>query len=112
MPEPQPSEPDPITTMPIELSEPHVVPAAEAKTFLHGWLHSLNVQTPKPGEGTLVLAIVPHNADTGETLSAPMTHYTASLWEIMAAVPAAGVAMQSVLAAVPDIIAYLQSKEE
>ena len=96
--------------MPIELQQPHIVPAVEAKTFLHGWLHSLNVQTPKPGEGTLVLAIFPHNADTGETLSAPMTHYTASLWEVMQNVPSAAQAMGAVLASVPDIIAYLDAK--
>lgn len=96
--------------MPIELKQPHKVPAVEAKIFPHGWLHSLNVQTPKPGEGSLVLVIVPHNADTGETLGAPMTHYTASLWEVMQNVPSAEKAMGAVLESVPDIIAYLNNK--
>lgn len=96
--------------MPIKLPKPHVVPATEAKTFPHGWLHSLNIQTPEPGEGSLVLAIVPHNADTGETLSAPMTHYTAPLWEVIQNVPSAAKAMDAVLDSVPDIIAYLDSK--
>lgn len=96
--------------MPIQLPGPHIVPATEAKTFLHGWLHSLNVQAPKPGEGTLVLAIVPHNADTGETLDSPMTHYTAPLWEVIQSVPSAAQAMGAVLNSVPDIIDYLDSK--
>lgn len=96
--------------MPIDLPTPYTVPATEAKTFQHGWLHSLNVQTPKPGEGSIVLVIVPHNADTGETLGAPMTHYTASLWEVMQNVPSAEKAMGAVLESVPDIIAYLNNK--
>lgn len=96
--------------MPIDLPTPYTVPAAEAKTFPHGWLHSLNVQTPEPGEGSLVLAIVPHNADTGETLSAPMTHYTVPLWEVIQNVPSAAQAMSAVLNSVPDIIDYLNNK--
>lgn len=96
--------------MPIDLPTPYTVPATEAKTFQHGWLHSLNVQTPKPGEGSIVLAIVPHNADTGETLSSPTTHYTAPLWEVIQNVPSAAQAMGAVIASVPDIIAYIKSK--
>ncbi len=96
--------------MPITLNPPFVVPSSEGHTYPHGWLAALNVQTPEPGKGSLVLGIVPHDATTGDTLAAPMTHYTGDLWEIMAAVPAAGAAMQAVLAAVPDIIDYLKSK--
>lgn len=96
--------------MPIDLPTPYTVPAVEAKTFPHGWLHSLNIQTPKPGEGSLVLVIVPHNADTGETLDSPKDHYTAPLWEVIQNVPSAEKAMGAVLESVPDIIAYIKSK--
>ncbi len=96
--------------MPIDLPTPYTVPAVEAKTFPNGWLHSLNIQTPKPGEGSLVLVIVPHNADTGETLDSPKDHYTAPLWEVIQNVPSAEKAMGAVLESVPDIIAYIKSK--
>lgn len=96
--------------MPIDLPTPYTVPAVEAKTFPHGWLDSLNIQTPKPGEGSLVLVIVPHNADTGETLDSPKDHYTAPLWEVIQNVPSAEKAMGAVLESVPDIIAYIKSK--
>ena len=57
-----------------------------------------------------MIETVPHNTATGETLDAPAQVYQTDLWEVAANVPAAGIALQAVLAAVPDIIAYIKSK--
>lgn len=96
--------------MPIPLDPPLIIPATTKRTFASSWVRNFRVQTSKPNEGTLVIETVPHNTATGETLDAPAQVYQTDLWEVAANVPAAGIALQAVLAAVPDIIAYIKSK--
>lgn len=96
--------------MPIPLDPPLVIPATTKRTFASSWVRNFRVLTSKPSEGTLVIETVPHNATTGETLDSPAQVYQTDLWEVAANVPAAGIALQAVLAAVPDIIAYIKSK--
>ena len=93
--------------MPIPLDPPLTIPAIPERTFDASWVRNFRVQTSKPNEGTLVIETVPHNTATGETLDAPAQVYQTDLWEVAANVPAAGIALQAVLAAVPDIIAYI-----
>lgn len=96
--------------MPIPLDPPLTIPAIPERTFASSWVRNFRVQTSKPSEGTLVIETVPHNATTGETLDSPAQAYQTDLWDVAANVPSAGVALQAVLAAVPDIIDYLNNK--
>ena len=96
--------------MPIPLDPPLGIPSTTKRTFASSWVRNFRVQTSKPSEGTLVIETVPHNTATGETLDAPAQAYQTDLWDVAANVPSAGVALQAVLAAVPDIIDYLNNK--
>lgn len=97
--------------MPIENQNPLVLPAESEKTLSQIWVSSLNVTVPSVSDGSLYLQLRPCDAETGEIAD---DEYSKGLhlnfWEVIAEVPEAAAAMQSVFDAVPAIEAFYDAQ--
>lgn len=95
--------------MTVQLDTPVKIPAIQEKTFDEKFYRMFEVRC-SPSTGTLYFESVPKSSSTGELLEQP-TEYRYSLWEIVANVPEAALALQKTLEALPIIEAYIKSKE-
>lgn len=93
------------------------VPAVASRTIAHGWLRSLIVHAntgpdSKSSEDTLDIDVCGYVPDTGEIVHGVSRRVVLPLWEAMQHVPEAADAMKAVLAAVPALELYAQSREK
>jgi len=93
--------------MPITKEPPLVLPAQEEKTFPHTWLSELVVNAPNVSDGYMSLKLTSFDSDSDEDPNpenSEMLHM--DFWEVIANVPEAAAAMQSVFDAIPAIESY------
>jgi len=98
-------------TMPIENKKPLVLPAKPEKTLSQTWVSSLTVNVPSGLDGTVYMQLRPCDAATGEIADEKFSNnLCVDFWELIAEVPEAAAAMQSVFDAVPAIEAFYEAK--
>ena len=93
--------------MPIIKETPTVIPAVAEKTLPHTWVSELVVNAPNTSEGYMSLKLTAFDSDSDEDPSpenSEMLHL--DFWEVVANVPEAAAAMQSVFDAIPAIESY------
>lgn len=93
--------------MPITKETPLVIPAKAEETLPHTWVSELVVNAPNASDGYMSLKLTPFDSDS-DADPAPenseMIHL--DFWEVVANVPEAAAAMQSVFDAIPAIETY------
>ena len=93
--------------MPITKETPLVIPAKAEKTLPHTWLSELIVNAPNASDGYMSLKLTAFDSDSDEDPNhenSELLHL--DFWEIIANVPEAAAAMQSVFDAIPAIESY------
>ena len=93
--------------MPIKKEKPFVIPAKAEKTLPHTWVSELVVNAPSAAEGYMHLKLTPFDSDSDADINpenSEMLHL--DFWEVVANVPEAAAAMQSVFDAIPAIESY------
>jgi len=93
--------------MPIKKENPFVIPAKAEKTLPHTWVSELVVNAPNSSDGYMSLKLTAFDSDSDEDPNpenSEMLHL--DFWEVVANVPEAAAAMQSVFDAIPAIESY------
>ncbi len=92
------------------------VPAVPSRTISHGWLRRLIVNASDgptaPAPDTIDIDVCGYVPDTGEIVHGVSRRVVLPLGEAMQHVPEAADAMKAVLAAVPALELYAQSREK
>lgn len=98
---------------PIPLSPPLVIPAVPERTFPRLFMTDLNLTSVVQGaEARVYLRLQPVN-DAGDTTTEGAQSYNiANIYAAAAAKPTIAAAMQAVIEAVPDLIAYAQENSD
>lgn len=93
--------------MPIKKEKPFVIPAEAEKTLPHTWVSELVVNAPSAVEGYMYLRLTPFDNDSdAEINNENSERLDLDFWEVVANVPEAAAAMQSVFDAIPAIESY------
>lgn len=87
----------------IPITPPITVPASAEKTFDIYFVTDLRITEITPTGGTLAYTLTPMNSQTGEMLPTEAIGVQVPLWEAVTQIPAAAAALNSVLAALPEI---------
>lgn len=96
--------------MPILLPEPVVI-NQEIKTYDGVWISSFVANFPSLVDGYLRIETKPFSTKTGEILNIEPTVISSDkLWELLAAVPEAALAMEKVISAIPLIQSWLDNQ--
>tara|TARA_R110001606_G_scaffold398874_1_gene579331 strand:- start:1426 stop:1770 length:345 start_codon:yes stop_codon:yes gene_type:complete len=93
--------------MPIKKETPLVIPAEAEKTLPHTWLSELIVNAPNASDGYMSLNLIAFDSDSDEDPNHENSkRMDLDFWEVIANVPEAAAAMQSVFDAIPAIESY------
>ena len=93
--------------MPIKKEKPFVIPAEAEKTLPHTWVSELVVNAPSATEGYMYLRLTPFDNDSDAEIDDENSErLDLDFWEVIANVPEAAAAMQSVFDAIPAIESY------
>jgi len=93
--------------MPIKKEKPTVIPAKAEKTLPHTWVSELLVNAPNSSDGYMSLQLTSFDANSDEDLNPENSErLNLDFWEVVANVPEAAAAMQSVFDAIPAIESY------
>jgi len=93
--------------MPIKKETPLVIPAQGEKSLPHTWLSELIVNAPNASDGYMSLNLTAFDSDSDEDPNLENSErLDLDFWEIIANVPEAAAAMQSVFDAIPAIESY------
>lgn len=93
--------------MPITKETPLVIPAKAEKTLPHTWVSELIVNAPNASDGYMSLKLTAFDSDSDEDPSPENSEILhLDFWEVVANVPEAATAMQSVFDAIPAIESY------
>lgn len=93
--------------MPIKKEKPIVIPAEAEKTLPHTWVSELIVNAPNASDGYMSLQLTSFDANSDEDLNPENSErLNLDFWEVVANVPEAAAAMQSVFDAIPAIESY------
>ena len=93
--------------MPITKETPLVIPAKAEKTLPHTWVSELVVNAPNASDGYMSLKLTAFDSDSDEDPSSENSEILhLDFWEVVANVPEAATAMQSVFDAIPAIESY------
>jgi len=93
--------------MPIIKETPLVIPAKAEKTLPHTWLSELIVNAPNASDGYMSLKLTAFDSDSDEDPNDENSERLhLDFWEVIANVPEAAAAMQSVFDAIPAIESY------
>lgn len=94
--------------MPIKANTPYTTPAIESKTYEDLWVHSIGILCPTVDSGRVAIELLPYSAARGEIGQGQVsTLITDKLWTAVAEVPTVKSALDAILAAVPDLVAWV-----
>jgi hypothetical protein len=98
----------------IQAEQTITIPAVPQKTFGEQWVFNLVVQAPTPTSGSVSIELLPYNSQTGEIgpLDLSKSISTDKLWEAIQEVPEMATAFNAVIAAVPPMKAWIESKRQ
>ena len=88
--------------MPVQLETPYVRPATAGKTFALKFFTDFPVNAKSPTEGDIFIRSTPMAAD-GDLASEAATVTRCNLWEAIAAIPDAAIALQAMMKALPQV---------
>lgn len=97
--------------MPIPSPSPLTVPAVAEKTFPHLWISEFRAVSPDSSSGSVKFKVTPYDDVSDEIADDDhSTSFSVPLWELVAEVPEAALAMQAVFDAYPAIRAWHEAR--
>lgn len=100
--------------MPLQNTEPLVIPATEEKTYPHLWLYNTIIHAPSVNNGSIVIETLPYNGDSQEIGSGAnmVPIHTNKLWEAIEEVPEVKTAMNAIFAAIEPLRAWIAGENQ